>query len=262
MSEPVLFFYWSFNWTAWPVPWRSQRRDARAPWPEGAESLRRPGTLAAPGWPSPGPTCAGSTGSTCPRCTGRPACPGLAEVEECPIRLSMEFHLPLLLPPVHQSTQSSLLTMTGLGRAPSRHTELSGWPNRQPRATLRAGSFSWGVELRQKAQEMREFLLFNVFWGITAEEVSQNAPPVSQPIFTYIYACICVYTAYSYFLWFNWYCEICFFLLCSFLLVTVFVHTSLYYMGICIYVTIYLRVYMCVCIHINIHIYMNIHIYI
>lgn len=55
------------------------------------------------------------------------------------------------------------LTMTGFGRVSPAQTELSGWPNKQPRAVLRDSSFRFEEEPRQKAQAMSERLLLNGF---------------------------------------------------------------------------------------------------
>lgn len=55
--------------------------------------------------------------------------------------------------------------MTGFGSESSTHTELSGWPNRQPRLVLRLRSFRWEDEPLQKAQATKERLLFKGFSG-------------------------------------------------------------------------------------------------
>lgn len=65
------------------------------------------------------------------------------------------------------------LTMTGFGRASSKQTALSGWPNRQPWGSPRDSSFRWEEEPRQKAQVMRERLLLNGFWE-KSEETTQH----------------------------------------------------------------------------------------
>lgn len=60
--------------------------------------------------------------------------------------------------------------MTGLGRAPSTQTALSGWPKRQPMgAPARERSLRWGEEPRQKAQAIRDRLRLNGFRGSSVE---------------------------------------------------------------------------------------------
>lgn len=68
------------------------------------------------------------------------------------------------------------LTMTGFGSVSSTHTQLSGCPNRQPRdAPARDSSFRCEEEPRQKAQVMRDRLLFKGFWD-KSEKTTRLSP--------------------------------------------------------------------------------------